>query len=55
MGVSENAGSAVSLASTGLIVIGASVPLGLLKGMKRKKGYTSYKRKRGYRKRRRRY
>jgi hypothetical protein len=55
MGVNENIGSAASLASTGLIIIGASVPLRLLKGMNKGKKYSGYKRKRGYRKRRRRY
>jgi hypothetical protein len=45
MGINENVGSAVSLASTGLIVLGASVPLRMLQQMKPRRKKTRRRRK----------
>lgn len=43
-GVMDNIGSAMSMASTGLVVMGAAVPLKMLQGMQ--ESTTSTKRKR---------
>jgi hypothetical protein len=44
-GVTGNIGSAMSMASTGLLVMGAAVPLGMMKNMANSSATTKKKRK----------